>query len=396
MAYALAKRLERAVKNAGVDYKTVAGWESRGRATMGAIQSVMCHHTAGPATGNTPSLNVVTNGRAGLSGPLAQLFLARDGTVHLVGAGRANHAGVVSSPVYQNSHSIGIEAEATGVSSWPAAQVEAYAKLCKALADEFGLSTSRIVGHKEKARPAGRKIDPNFSMSDFRAKVDGAKGGVSQDKGGSGGGGKTYRTVSYGETLGKYDKGDPVKDWQDFLVAQGQKLKDGVDGYFGDDAVTATKAYQKAVGFTGKAVDGMAGPDTIAKAKADGFTWKRKPKKGTGSGKVPAGKQYAFPYESGGYIGPKSGPNRSHSGIGGRKTNGVADSTWNKRFVNRLIERGWNAKKGGSYLTSFGNDGKYGEELSALISAFQRDQGLPVDGLAGRATWDAAFKNPVT
>lgn len=394
MAYALAKRLMRAVKNAGVNYKEVSGWESRGRATMGSIQSVMCHHTAGPATGNAPSLNVVTNGRAGLSGPLAQFVLGRDGTVFLVGAGRANHAGVVSSSAYQNSHSIGIEAEATGVTSWPDVQIEAYAKLCKALADEFGLPTSRIVGHKEKATPRGRKIDPNFDMGSFRAKVDGATGGVSQNQGGSSGG-KSYSAVSYGETLGQYDKGDPVKDWQDFLIDQGHKLADGADGYFGGDTVTATKAFQKAAGLTGKSVDGMAGPDTIAEAVKLGFEWKRKPAKGKPSGKVP-GKSYAFPYEQGGYIGPKSGPNRSHSGIGGRKTKGVADSTWNKRFVNQLVARGWNAEKGGTYLTEFGNDGMYGEELAALISAFQKDQGLPVDGLAGASTWDAAFNNPVT
>src|SRR5699024_8357318 len=89
MAYALARRLERAVKNAGVKFKTVKGWSSRGHGAMGVIQSVMCHHTAGPAKGNSPSLNVVTYGRPGLSGPLAQIFLARDGTVYLVAAGRA-------------------------------------------------------------------------------------------------------------------------------------------------------------------------------------------------------------------------------------------------------------------------------------------------------------------
>lgn len=158
MAYALARRLERAVKSAGVSDKTVKGWQSRGHGAMGVIQSVMCHHTAGPAKGNSPSLNVVTYGRPGLSGPLAQLFLARDGTVYLVAAGRAYHAGVVTSSLYQNSHSVGIEAEATGVSSWPKAQINAYAKLCRALAKEFDLPVSRVVGHKEKCSPRGRKI----------------------------------------------------------------------------------------------------------------------------------------------------------------------------------------------------------------------------------------------
>ena len=97
MAYSLATRLERAVKNAGVKYKKVSGWSSRGHGAMGTIQSVICHHTAGPASGDHPSLNVVTHGRPGLSGPLAQLFLSRDGTVYLVAAGRAYHAGVVKS-----------------------------------------------------------------------------------------------------------------------------------------------------------------------------------------------------------------------------------------------------------------------------------------------------------
>ena len=174
MAYALASRLERAVKRAGVKYRTVSGWRNRGRAAMGSIQSVMCHHTAGPASGNSPSLNVVAYGRPGLSGPLSQLFLARDGTVIIVAAGRANHAGRVSSNRYSNSHSIGIEAEATGTSSWPDVQMDAYAKLCKALIDEFGLSTSRVIGHKEAAVPRGRKIDPNFNMDQFRRKVGGS------------------------------------------------------------------------------------------------------------------------------------------------------------------------------------------------------------------------------
>lgn len=174
MTYALASRLERAVRASGLQYREVNGWKSRGHATMGTIQSVMCHHTAGPASGNTPSLNVVAHGRPGLSGPLAQLYLARDGTVYLVAAGLAYHAGKVSSSAYQNSHSIGIEAEATGVSAWPVSQVSAYAQLCRALVSEFGLATSRVVGHKEAATPRGRKIDPNFNMPDFRKKVDGA------------------------------------------------------------------------------------------------------------------------------------------------------------------------------------------------------------------------------
>ena len=49
--------------------------------------------------------------------------------------------------------------------------------------------------------------------------------------------------VKYGTTLGKWDKGDPVCDWQDFLISQGYRFKS--DGYFGDDIVKGTKLYRR-------------------------------------------------------------------------------------------------------------------------------------------------------
>ena len=261
MSYALYSRLVRALKNSGIKYNIASGAADHGHGAMGTIQSIMCHHTAGPASGNSPSLNVVRNGRPGLSGPLAQLFLARNGTATLVAAGRAYHAGVVSSSRYQNNHSIGIEAEATGTSSWPDEQIEAYAKLCKALCEEFELSTSRVVGHKEAASPRGRKIDPNFNMDDFRGKVGGAKGGVGQNVGG-GGSSKQYTVVGPDAPLGLYDKdGDGrtrVKDWQTDALGYDE---DEADGYFGPDTETDTKDLQ---GQLGVKVDGLVGDDTLA------------------------------------------------------------------------------------------------------------------------------------
>ena len=359
MAYALATRLERAVKNAGVKYKKVSGWASRGHGTMGSIQSVIVHHTAGPKRGNSPSLNVVAYGRPGLSGPLAQLFLARDGTVYLVAAGISYHAGRVSSNRYANSHAIGIEAEATGLDSWPAHQIEEYAKLCKALCKEFGLSVSRVQGHKEVAVPRGRKPDPNFNMSQFRKKVGGAKGGVSSGGGTSGGStSRTYKTVAYGKTLGKYDKGDPVKDWQDFLKAEGYDLgKGGADGYFGDSTVSATKKYQKKVGVK---VDGMAGKDTWAKAKKDGLKWKRKK----------SSKSATYPLPKGHFYYTEDRRNTVHSGYWGED-----------RAAIRKIQ-----KKVGT-----GVDGRYGDKTKAAVMRWQKKHGLKADGAVGPSTWAKMF-----
>jgi hypothetical protein len=145
----------------GMNVVEVGGWTSRNHGSMAGVRSVVCHHTAGSATGNAPSLGVVTNGRSDLAGPLAQLFLARDGTVYTVSNGVAWHAGAtIDDAVYGNSYAIGIEAENTGSQPWPDVQVNAYAKLCALLCTHYGLSVDRVKGHKEICKPAGRKIDP--------------------------------------------------------------------------------------------------------------------------------------------------------------------------------------------------------------------------------------------
>ena len=351
MAYALAARLERAVKNAGVKYKKVSGWASRGHGTMGSIQSVICHHTAGPKSGNSPSLNVVAYGRPGLSGPLAQLFLARDGTVYLVAAGISYHAGRVSSNRYANSHAIGIEAEATGLDSWPAHQIEEYAKLCKALCKEFGLSTSRVQGHKEVAVPRGRKPDPNFSMSDFRKKVGGAKGGVSSSGGSTGGSSSpTYKTVSGSTPLVKlYHKGEPVKRIQ---AAVGVKA----DSYYGPATKKAVQAFQKAHGLD---ADGIVGDKTWAAINGG----KKAPK--------PApSKSDPFPLPKGHFYYTEDSRSTVHSGY------------WSKdRPAIRKIQ-----KKVGT-----GVDGGYGEKTKAAVIKWQKKNGLKADGAVGSSTWAKMF-----
>lgn len=108
------------------------------------------------------------------------------------------------------------------------------------------------------------------------------------------------------------------------------------------------------------------------------------------------GPNYAFPLPAGHYFGPKSGPAESVSGHYTRSFKGVDAKVWLKRYTQQLEKRGWNARKGGQYLTKYGHDGMYGPEVEALTKAFQRDQGLSVDGLPGPQTWRAAFNNPVT
>lgn len=135
---------------------------------MAAVQSVILHHTAGPATGENPSLGVVINGRSNLAGPLAHLVLGRSGSVYVVAAGLCWHAGATFERWQDNQHAIGIEAEATGTAPWPAEQYNAYLRLVRALCAHYRVPYDRVRGHKEVAAPMGRKPDPNFPVDAFR------------------------------------------------------------------------------------------------------------------------------------------------------------------------------------------------------------------------------------
>lgn len=159
----------------GLHVVEVPGWKTRGHGRMGKIQGVMIHHTAGPPYGNMPSLRTLVRGRRGLPGPLANFGLGRDGTVYVVAAGRAYHAGVGRWPgiTSGNLHTLGIEIENDGKGqAYTASQLIAGPRLAAALCRYYGLAPTSVIGHYEWA-PA-RKIDPKTwpgRMPAFRAAV---------------------------------------------------------------------------------------------------------------------------------------------------------------------------------------------------------------------------------
>jgi hypothetical protein len=166
-----------ALRAGGLAVREVGDWRARSAGTMQPPTGVLGHHTAGPAGGNYPSLNVVVNGRPGLPGPLAQLGLGRDGTGFVIAAGRANHAGQGVLPWAPrnrgNEFLIGVEAESTGRGDWTAVQLDSYPRGVAALLRHLGLAANRFAGHQEYA-PA-RKIDPfgwPGGMPGFRGSVE--------------------------------------------------------------------------------------------------------------------------------------------------------------------------------------------------------------------------------
>jgi hypothetical protein len=153
------------------------GWRDRGRPGSFNPVGVLCHHTATRKTSSDSDVvSLLIRGRSDLPGPLCQIGLDRDGRVRLIAAGRANHGGRAraSGSVAAgdaNSIYIGIEAFNDGVGEpWPSEQMNAYGVLAAVLCKEVtGNSVRTVRGHKETSVTG--KIDPRFSMDEFRARV---------------------------------------------------------------------------------------------------------------------------------------------------------------------------------------------------------------------------------
>lgn len=144
-------------------------WKNIGHGDFGNIWGVMAHHTGGNSSANA----IQNHPDLGLC---SQIFLRRDGTVFVVGAGIAWHAGAGS---YQgiardnaNAVTIGIEAENNGTEGWSAAQYWAYVKTCAVILNKLGKTSAHVIGHKEWAGAAQGKWDPGgIDMNKFRGDI---------------------------------------------------------------------------------------------------------------------------------------------------------------------------------------------------------------------------------
>ncbi len=244
---------------AGLKVALVPGWKTRGHGDVGKILGVLCHHTAGPEHGIMPSLKTITEGRPGLSGPLAQLGLGRDGTYFVVAAGKCSHAGKGEWKTIRagNTHFIGIEAENSGKGAsdpWPEVQLDAYRRGVAAILAHIGQGAQFCAGHKEYAQPLGRKPDPNFDMVGFREAVQAILSGtvppvvlIPAAEPPASPGGPTGRP-----TLRRGSKGEFVKQIQ-------TKLGVAVVGNFGPKTEAAVRVFQRAQDLV---PDGIVGPKT--------------------------------------------------------------------------------------------------------------------------------------
>ena len=188
----------------GVKVREYPGWLTHNRNHKGAwgeVHGIILHHTVtGP---KVDGVEICHDGFSTLPGPLCHGVISRDGTVHLISSGRANHAGsgdpAVLKAVTDESYDIrppapkkhdgspgaadgnrafyGFECEnlGDGVDPWPEVQVEAMVRASAAWARYHGWSAKSVIGHKEwsdwKSDPKGPKTGPSVEMPDLRRRI---------------------------------------------------------------------------------------------------------------------------------------------------------------------------------------------------------------------------------
>jgi hypothetical protein len=191
-----ASKLLKVLRDEGLQVVEHRSWRTHNRnhkGPWGPMHGVMIHHTVTSGTQN--SVDICYNGHSSLPGPLCHGVIAKDGTVHMVGNGRANHAGLGDDDVLRaviNETALPADNEANtdgnryfygfecvnlgnGKDPWPAAQLEAIEKVSAAICRAHSWSYRSVIGHKEW-QPG--KIDPRgFTMDSMRARIKARLGG---------------------------------------------------------------------------------------------------------------------------------------------------------------------------------------------------------------------------
>ncbi|MDG9700690.1 peptidoglycan-binding protein [Streptomyces sp. DH37] len=190
-----ASRLVKALRDEGLEVREYRSWRTHNRnhkGPWGPVNGVMIHHTVTRGTGHTVEL--CYEGHSTLPGPLCHGVIDKEGVVHMVGNGRANHAGMGDGDVLRavvaerslpddneadtdgNRHFYGFECVnlGDGRDPWPEAQKLAIEKASAAVCRAHGWNEKSVIGHREW-QPG--KVDPRgFSMDTLRGRIAGRLG----------------------------------------------------------------------------------------------------------------------------------------------------------------------------------------------------------------------------
>ncbi|MEV5607024.1 N-acetylmuramoyl-L-alanine amidase [Streptomyces sp. NPDC052225] len=285
-----------ALRDEGLVVVEVGDWQHHNRNHKGAwgpVHGVMIHHTV--TSGSARTVAICRDGHTDLPGPLCHGVVTKDGRVHLVGYGRANHAGLGDDDVLQaviaetalptdneantdgNSRFYGFECEnlGDGRDPWPAVQVEAIVRVGAALCRRHGWSARSVIRHLDwqpgKVDPRG----PGLDWEDVEARIAKRLG---QTPSPAPRPTPSRPVVDLSQLVAAARsnpkaKGQPVtyagvRTVEAALVDEGLLAKTLSDGHYGTTTTTAYAAWQRRCGYSGAAADGIPGKTTLARLGA--------------------------------------------------------------------------------------------------------------------------------
>lgn len=292
-----------ALKRFGVDVVETSGWRTHNRddetgKTFGPVAGILYHHTAGVEKG---AVSFCKNGTAALPGPLSHGVITKDGKVHLIGWGRANHAGggdpdvlaAIKAERYPlpkpdkhegeagavdgNDVFVGFECvnKGDGKDPWPAVQLDAMRRSAAAVCWLYGWSAKSAARHMDwsdwKSDPRG--IDWDDFVKDVQKLLDADADGDKPDpKPTQPKPTKPVVSLKHVVAAAKRDPGLPdggttyraeVDLVEEALVKLGYLEKRWADGSFGTKTIAAYRLLQRHLGYTGADADGIPGAHSL-------------------------------------------------------------------------------------------------------------------------------------
>ncbi|MFJ9029800.1 peptidoglycan-binding protein [Streptomyces sp. NPDC102274] len=268
-----------ALRAEGVEIVEVGNWRTHNRDHMGEwgpVHGVMIHHTVTKGTDST--VRLCRDGHSTLPGPLCHGVIAKDGTVHMVGWGRANHAGSGDDDVLRavtaesalptdneantdgNAHFYGFECEnlGDGRDPWPAAQLEAIERVAAAICRAHGWTQRSVIGHLEW-QPG--KVDPRgFTMASMRARIGERLAGAKPKPPAPKPPAKTYEPFPGAAFFAVGRRSAVITAMGKRLVAEGcGRYQVGPGPGWTDADRKSYSAWQRKLGYSGSDADGIPG-----------------------------------------------------------------------------------------------------------------------------------------
>ncbi|MFI0821178.1 peptidoglycan-binding protein [Streptomyces sp. NPDC021098] len=275
-----ADRLLKALRDEGLTVHEYRNWRSHNRNSKGPwgpVNGVMIHHTV--TSGTDSSVELCYNGHSSLPGPLCHGVIDKKGEIHLVGNGRANHAGLGDNDVLNaviNETKLPTDNEADkdgnarfygfecinlgdGDDPWPEAQKLAIEKVSAAICRAHGWSERSVIGHLEW-QPG--KVDPRgFTMNSMRTRI-GKRLGAKPD-------GPSQTKPKPPATYEPFPGADFFRNGRDskIITAMGKRLvaegcgryEEGPGPEWTDADKKSYAAWQRKLGYSGDDADGVPG-----------------------------------------------------------------------------------------------------------------------------------------